>query len=121
MGRAGLAVHRQLVLHSRPENPCADHPRGAPRDRRRMSSGARDLHHASVRILGIRGIPGRHGGFESFAEDLAIYLVKRGWAVTVYCQEKGGGLQYETAWQGVRRVHIPVRQSGSLGTVLFDW
>lgn len=30
-------------------------------------------------ILGTRGIPARHGGFETFAEHLALYLVNRGW------------------------------------------
>ena len=28
-----------------------------------------------VRILGIRGIPAAHGGFETFTEYLALYLV----------------------------------------------
>src|SRR5207253_2564250 len=32
-----------------------------------------------VLILGIRGIPAAHGGFESFAEKLALFLVKRHW------------------------------------------
>ena len=30
-------------------------------------------------INGIRGIPAAHGGFETFAEYLALYLVKKGW------------------------------------------
>ena len=34
-----------------------------------------------LRILGIRGIPAAHGGFETFAEHLALYLVKHGWEV----------------------------------------
>ena len=38
-------------------------------------------------ILGIRGIPANHGGFETFAEKLALYLVGRKWKVTVYCQD----------------------------------
>ena len=36
-----------------------------------------------LRILGIRGIPAAHGGFETIAEHLALYLEKRGWEVTV--------------------------------------
>ncbi|MEE4465772.1 DUF1972 domain-containing protein, partial [Azotobacter chroococcum] len=40
-----------------------------------------------LNILGIRGVPAQHGGFESFAEKLALYLVGQGWQVTVYCQE----------------------------------
>ncbi len=74
-----------------------------------------------IRILGIRGVPANHGGFETFAEHLALYLVKQGWEVIVYCQEDSGEQVYEDDWQGVRRVHIPVSQQGALGTILFDW
>jgi glycosyltransferase involved in cell wall biosynthesis len=72
-------------------------------------------------ILGTRGIPAAHGGFETFAEQLALYLVQRGWKVTVYCQENGNGPEFETDWQGVRRVHIPVAFKGAAATVIFDW
>lgn len=72
-------------------------------------------------ILGIRGIPAAHGGFETFAERLALYLVERGWLVTVYCQEEGEGELWIDVWKGVNRVHIPVSQAGAKGTVLFDW
>lgn len=75
----------------------------------------------AVRILGTRGVPNRHGGFEAFAEELAPYLAGRGWSVTVYCQETGDGAPWETSWRGVRRVHVPVRGAGSLSTVVFDW
>lgn len=72
-------------------------------------------------ILGIRGIPACHGGFETFAEKLSLFLVAQGWKVTVYCQEDEGGPRGESTWQGVRRIHIPVRQQGAAGTVIFDW
>ncbi|MBA4501536.1 DUF1972 domain-containing protein [Marinobacterium marinum] len=72
-------------------------------------------------ILGTRGIPARHGGFETFAEKLSVYLVGRGWQVTVYCQEEGRGAIYESEWQGVRLVHVPVKTAGAAGTILFDW
>ncbi|WP_454735771.1 DUF1972 domain-containing protein [Cupriavidus necator] len=74
-------------------------------------------------ILGIRGIPARHGGFETFAERLALYLVKRGWHVTVFCQEDddaAASVQRDT-WSGVHRIRIPAKKSGALGTVQFDW
>lgn len=74
-----------------------------------------------LRILGTRGVPAAHGGFETFAEHLALYLVKRGWRVVVYCQEDGAGPVFEDDWQGVERVHIPVEHTGSKGTILFDW
>lgn len=78
-----------------------------------------------LRILGIRGLPANHGGFETFAEHLALFLVGRSWNVTVYCQEEekagGNGKYYEDSWRGVHLVHIPVKQKGALGTVVFDW
>lgn len=74
-----------------------------------------------LRILGIRGIPAAHGGFETFAEYLALYLVRNGWAVTVYCQEDGTGPMYEDDWEGVHRVHFPVDREGPAGTIVFDW
>jgi glycosyltransferase involved in cell wall biosynthesis len=74
-----------------------------------------------LRILGIRGVPAAHGGFETFAEQLSLYLTARGWDVTVYCQEDGEGPITEDKWGDVRRVHIPVQQEGPLGTIMFDW
>lgn len=74
-----------------------------------------------LNILGIRGIPARHGGFETFAEKLAPFLVARGWEVAVYCQEEGSGTISESEWQGVRRIHVPVARQGAAGTILFDW
>ena len=74
-----------------------------------------------LRILGTRGVPAAHGGFETFAEHLALYLVERGWRVTVYCQEDGTGPLFEDEWRGVRRVRMPVSTPGAAGTVVFDW
>ena len=75
----------------------------------------------TLRILGTRGIPAAHGGFETFAEYLALYLVKQGWRIVVYCQDDGSGPIFEDNWQGVERVRIPVSQSGPKGTIVFDW
>lgn len=71
-------------------------------------------------ILGTRGIPASHGGFETFAERLAIHLVSKGWEVTVYCHHDGGEARREY-WNGIHLVHIPVQVSGALGTIIFDW
>lgn len=72
-------------------------------------------------ILGTRGIPARHGGFETFAERLALYLTSRGHEVSVYCQERARGAVWEDRWQGIRRIHIPVAGEGAWGTIIFDW
>lgn len=74
-----------------------------------------------LRILGTRGIPARHGGFETFAQECALYMRKRGWQVTVYCQDKGKGTITEDTWHGVRRIIIPVVRTGPLATMIFDW
>ncbi len=74
-----------------------------------------------LRILGTRGLPAAHGGFETFAQELALYLVAQGWRVVVYCQEEGSGPVLEDQWQGVHRVRIPVAQLGPRGTIFFDW
>ena len=71
-------------------------------------------------ILGTRGIPSRHGGFETFAQDLASFLVSRNHQATVYCQVEESGLAREDIWNGIRRVHITARK-GPLGTIFFDW
>lgn len=75
----------------------------------------------TVRILGTRGVPAAHGGFETFAEHLSIHLVAQGWRVVVYCQDKGAGPLFVDLWRGVDRVHIPVKHDGPIGTILFDW
>lgn len=74
-----------------------------------------------IRILGIRGIPAKHGGFETFAERLASYLVKKGWDVTVYCQHAGTGLIHEEWWNSIRLIRIPARSMSSGGSLIFDW
>lgn len=80
---------------------------------------SRDFPH--LLILGSRGIPARHGGFETFAERLALYLVSRGWRVTVYCQETGRGAIRESTWRDICLVHVPVPKEGAGGTMWFDW
>jgi glycosyltransferase involved in cell wall biosynthesis len=77
-----------------------------------------------VLILGIRGLPARHGGFETFAEKLALYLVERGWRVTVYCQNDTPSSRVTITtdtWRGVERVDIAVPRGGAAATIEFDW
>ena len=71
-------------------------------------------------ITGARGIPANYGGFETFTEKLALFLVEKKWDVTVYCQEVGSGKCWESTWRGVKRVHIPVRGEGPVSTIIFD-
>jgi glycosyltransferase involved in cell wall biosynthesis len=73
-----------------------------------------------VLILGTRGIPSKHSGFETFAQDLSLFLRAQGHHVTVYCQVSRAEHFREDEWKGVRRVLIPAGE-GSLGTIQFDW
>jgi glycosyltransferase involved in cell wall biosynthesis len=75
----------------------------------------------TLRILGTRGVPAAHGGFETFAEHLSLHLVAQGWRVIVYCQDDGVGPVFEDTWRGAERIHIPVAQRGPMGTIIFDW
>jgi len=77
----------------------------------------------SVLILGCRGIPAAHGGFETFAERLSLFLVKNGWHVCVYCQhddDAGPQRSWTDTWNGVERRHIAVSAKGPIATLEFD-
>jgi glycosyltransferase involved in cell wall biosynthesis len=73
-----------------------------------------------VLILGTRGVPSKHSGFETFAQDFALFLRGRDHEVTVYCQVEENEWAREDNWNGIRRVLIPAG-SGSVGTMHFDW
>lgn len=75
----------------------------------------------TLRILGTRGVPAAHGGFETFAERLALDLVAKDWRVVVYCQDDSTGDIIHDQWQGVERVRIPIAAAGPKGTIAFDW
>ena len=74
-----------------------------------------------LRILGTRGIPASHGGFETFAQHLAAHLVKKGWSVAVYCQTENGEPIIEELWNGVRLIKISESRPDAFGTMRFDW
>lgn len=78
-------------------------------------------HTRTVRMLGTRGVPARHGGFETAAENIGRYLINAGWRVVVYCQAEGDGPVSVDHWERFERVTIPVRSAGPLGTMEFDW
>lgn len=93
-------------------------------DREAPSAGARLVMSAGGRrlsIMGIRGFPAAHGGFETFTERLAPHLAAAGWSVTVYCQENDTDPARESFWRGVRRVHIGVGPDTALNAIRFDW
>ncbi|WP_285115397.1 DUF1972 domain-containing protein [Leifsonia sp. fls2-241-R2A-40a] len=74
----------------------------------------------TVRILGTHGVPANYGGFETAAENVALFLRDQGWRVIVYCQAEGTGPIVTDEWNGIERVTIPVSAKGWLGTSRFD-
>jgi glycosyltransferase involved in cell wall biosynthesis len=78
----------------------------------------------SILILGTRGVPAAHGGFETFAERLALYLVEQGWHVGVYCQEEVASVTTRVRreiWRGIEQITVQVASSGPRATLEFDW
>ena len=71
----------------------------------------------SLYILGTRGIPAAHGGFETFCERLSLFLVEKGWEVTVFCQSNRDAT---TTWKGVKLVSLSDYQLGVLSSMYFD-
>ncbi|MDP2587177.1 MAG: DUF1972 domain-containing protein [bacterium] len=58
-----------------------------------------------IALLGHRGIPGNYGGFETFAEELAVRLVKQGNRVDVYCRTNSGAYRKPT-YKGATLVYL---------------
>lgn len=77
----------------------------------------------TINILGSRGIPAKHGGFESFVQHFAPYMIAEGWSVVVYCQGEEGVSNVQVRrdeWQGIDRIHIDTYSKDTLATVEFD-
>lgn len=71
-----------------------------------------------VAILGTRGIPARYGGFETFAEQLAIRLVNHGHHVTVFCENSGQAIG---EYKGTRLQYIDAPSFlGAFRPMVFD-
>jgi len=74
-----------------------------------------------IAILGTRGIPNNYGGFEQFAEYLALGLVKKGHDVTVY-NSHTHPYQNEI-WNNIKIQHIydPENKLGAAGQFIYDF
>jgi len=56
-----------------------------------------------VAIIGSRGIPAKYGGFETFAQELSVRLVKMGLQVEVYCDLMENKIDY---YDGVQLKYV---------------
>lgn len=73
-----------------------------------------------IAILGTRGVPNNHGGFEQFAENFSIHLVKCGHDVHVYNSHNHP--YKEKQFKGVNIIHCydPEHIMGTPGQFIYD-
>jgi glycosyltransferase involved in cell wall biosynthesis len=73
-----------------------------------------------IGILGTRGIPNHYGGFEQFAEQVAVRWVQMGHEVTVYNSHNHPFQEKE--YKGVQIVHCfdPENNIGTAGQFVYD-
>lgn len=73
-----------------------------------------------IAILGTRGVPNHHGGFEQFAEFFSVYLHDKGHDVSVYCSSLHPYTQEE--FKGVKRIVCsdPENKIGTAGQFVYD-
>lgn len=71
-------------------------------------------------ILGTRGVPNYHGGFEQFAEYFSFHMVKEGHDVTVFNSHTHPFQSKE--WKGVKIIHRndPEDKIGTAGQFIYD-
>lgn len=70
-----------------------------------------------IAFMGIRGIPASYSGFETFVEQLAKRLVRRGHEVTVY--NRSGFVPYGgKSYLGVRLVRLPSLPTKHLDSII---
>jgi hypothetical protein len=70
-----------------------------------------------IAILGCKGIPASYGGFETFAQELATGLVRKGVDVTVFCEKGDSDIEI---FQGVNLVYKSRPKAGPLSTIVYD-
>ena len=73
-----------------------------------------------IGILGTRGIPNYHGGFEQFAEFFSVYMASKNHEVYVYNSHDHP--YQETTWKGVNILHKkdPEKKIGTAGQFIYD-
>lgn len=74
-----------------------------------------------IGIVGTRGIPNNHGGFEQFAENLSKYLVSKKHEVYVYNSHMHPF--QNSQWEGVELIHKydPEHIVGTIGQFIYDF
>jgi len=71
-----------------------------------------------IAILGSRGIPAEFGGFETFAEELSKRLLKKGFSITVFCEDDQS--YKESSYKGIDLTFIPTPKILGLRSIWVD-
>ncbi|WP_353477427.1 DUF1972 domain-containing protein [Arenibacter sp. M-2] len=73
-----------------------------------------------IAILGTRGVPNNHGGFEQFAEYFSVYMAEKGHQVYVYNSHNHP--YQEKSFKGVSIIHSydPEYKIGTAGQFIYD-
>ncbi|MEZ4792901.1 MAG: DUF1972 domain-containing protein [Gelidibacter sp.] len=75
----------------------------------------------NIAIIGTRGIPNNHGGFEQFAEHFSVYLAQKGHEVSVYNSHNHPFQDKD--YKGVKILHCydPEYKIGTAGQFVYDF
>lgn len=73
-----------------------------------------------IAILGTKGIPNRHGGFEQFAEYLSTGLVQRGHEITVYAPHYHPFQGKEIKKVKIKHFYCPESYMGGAAHYIYD-
>lgn len=65
-------------------------------------------------MIGTRGVPAKYGGFETAIEEIGSRLVKRGYAVDVYCRNPEQKIREH---KGMRLINLPALRTRTLETL----
>lgn len=74
-----------------------------------------------IAFIGIRGIPIVYSGFETFAENLAVQLVKENYKVSVYCRSPYISIALGNSYKGVNLIVLPTIKSKNFETIIHSF
>jgi glycosyltransferase involved in cell wall biosynthesis len=73
-----------------------------------------------IAILGSRGIPNHHGGFEQYATQLSVFLVRQGWEVVVYNSSRHPYQKNNYNGVIIKHKYDPEHRIGTIGQFIYD-
>lgn len=74
-----------------------------------------------IAILGTKGIPNNYGGFEQFAENISVVLVRLGHQVTVYNPHFHSYNELTFKGVQIKKIFSPEKQIGASANFIYDF